>query len=248
MNVTDTLSTTTDTSEEPAFRELSTASQITRTVLGLGLFASWLMLFVCGMSLNSGDYRDLIFRNEVFDTKYLFLYALTFTPINVALLSALAGVLGGFASNLTASNQFHYMRNKMIHPESDEFKSYVYMTENPLVSMLRGFITYMIFIAGSYLTNFTTSVDPNDNASFIGLSASSYFKFAVSVSLLAYLAGYDPSRMKTLVNSIGITKKDAAAPTRATVVTHQTTESLQVATTGAGTQPVLNGQPVKAVD
>lgn len=247
MHVNDTLSIA-DTSEEPAFQELSTTSQITKSVLGLFLFASWLLLFVCGMSLSSSDYRDLIFRDEVVNTKYLYLYAISFTPINVALLSALAGILGGFASNLTASNQFHYMRNKTIDPESDEFKSYVYMTENPLVSMLRGFITYMIFIAGSYLTNFTTSVDPNDNASFVGLSASSYFKFAVSVSLLAYLAGYDPSRMKTLVNSVGFTKKDpaTATPTRATVVTHQTTESVQVAT--MGTQPAVNGQAVKATD
>lgn len=239
MNVNATL-TSTDTFEEPTFRELSTTSQLVKSILGVCLFASWIMLFVCGMSLNSSHFRDLIFKNGVFDSKYLFLYALSFTPINVALLSALAGVLGGFASNLTASNEFHYMRTKTIDPESDEFKSYVYMTENPLVSMLRGFITYMIFIAGSYLTNFTTSVDPNDNASFTGLSASSYFKFAVSVSLLAYLAGYDPSRMKTLINSIGFTKKEPVTPTRGTVVTHQTTESLQVATTGV--PPALNGQ------
>jgi hypothetical protein len=239
MNVNATLSST-DTLEEPIFRELSHRAQLIKSVLGVFLFASWILLFVCGMSLNSSGFRELIFKNNVFDSKYLFLYALSFTPINVALLSALAGVLGGFASNLTASNQFHYMRNKPMVPESDEFKSYVYMTENPLVSMLRGFITYMIFIAGSYLTNFTTSVDPNDTASFTGLSASSYFKFAVSVSLLAYLAGYDPSRMKTLMNSVGFTKKDQTEPARATVVTHQTTESLQVSTTGASS--ALNGQ------
>lgn len=239
MNVNATL-TTTDTSEEHLFEELSPASQLIKSVLGVFLFASWIILFVCGMSLSSSVYRGLIFHNNVFDPMYLFLYALTFTPINVAVLSALAGVLGGFASNLAASNEFRYMRSKPIDPESEEFKSYVYMTENPLVSMLRGFITYLIFIAGSYLTNFTTSVDPQNEGNFFGLSASSYFKFAVSVSLLAYLAGYDPSRMKSLINSIGFAKKDPAATTRGTVVTHQTTESLQVATTGAA--PALNGQ------
>ncbi|MBC3786371.1 hypothetical protein [Spirosoma utsteinense] len=244
MNVNATL-TATDTPEEPLFEELSTANQLVKTGLGALMFTGWLLLFVCGMSLNSSAYRDLIFHEGVFNTKYLLLYAATFTPINVAILSALAGVLGGFASNLAASNEFHYRRSKPIDPESEEFNSYVYMTENPLVSMLRGFITYLIFIAGSYLTNFTTSVDPANNGNFIGLSASSYFKFAVSVSLLAYLAGYDPSRMKSLVNSVGFAKKDPATPTRGTVVTHQTTESLQVATTGV--PPALNGQPAKTV-
>ena len=228
-------------SDRPTFHELSTTGRLVKTLVGLLLFLGWLLLFVFGMSLNAKDYRDCIFQNEVIDFSYLVLYAATFTPINVAILASLAGVLGGFASNLTANNQFHHLRPTMLDPKSEDFESYMYMTENPLVSMLRGFITYLIFITGSYLTNFTTSVDPQDAASFSGLTASSYFKFAVSVSLLAYLAGYDPSRMKGLVNSISFTRKDPVAPTQGTTVTHQTTESVQVATTVV--PPVLNGQP-----
>lgn len=234
-------------SNQPDFQELSTASRITKTSVGILLFVGWLLLFIFGMSLNSKDYRNLIFHDKYIDFSYLILYAATFTPTNTALLASLAGVLGGFASNLAADNQLQFLRPTIFDPKSEDFESYMYMTENPLVSMLRGFITYLIFIAGSYLTNFTTSVDPNDSAGFAGMNASSYFKFAVSVSLLAYLAGYDPSRMKGLVNSINFTRKDQSpsTPTQATVVTHQTTESVQVATTG--TQPAQNGQAAKTV-
>ncbi len=238
-------STAADLSERPVFHELTMAGKITKTAIGLVLFAGWLLLFIFGMSLNSSDYRACIFLNDSINAKYLLLYAASFTPINAAILASLAGIMGGVASNLAADNQLHHLRPTLLDPESEDFKSYMYMTENPLVSMLRGFITYLIFIAGSYLTNFTTAVDPKDTAAFVGLTASSYFKFAVSVSLLAYLAGYDPSRMKSLINSVGFTRKEPPAPTQATVVTHQTTESVQVATTGTQPAPAVNGQSTK---
>lgn len=228
--------------EPPLFQRLSPVETFVKTSVGTVLFLGWLLLFIFGMSLKADDYRGHIFKNEHLDINYLLLYATTFTPTNVAVLASLAGVLGGFASNLAASNQFRHVRTATLDPNSDDFKSYLYMTESPLVSMLRGFITYLIFIAGSYLTNFTTSVDPHDTASFVGLTASSYFKFAVSVSLLAYLAGYDPSRMKSLVNSINLVRKDPAPATPTTTITHQTTESVQVAKTPG--DPVLNGQSV----
>ncbi len=232
-------------SDHPTLHELSMAGKLIKTTLGAVLFMGWLLLFIFGMSLNSGDYRSCIFENDTLSFKYLLLFAATFTPTNAAVLASLAGILGGFASNLAASNKYHHLRPTLIDPKMADFESYMYMTENPLVSMLRGFITYLIFIAGSYLTNFTTPVNPAAPAEFLGMTASSYFKFAVSVSLLAYLAGYDPSRMTGLVNSISFTRKDTTPPTQATVVTHQTTESVQVATTG--TQPSQNGQTAKPV-
>lgn len=223
------------------FRQLSTGEIIARTTVGALLFLSWLLLFIFGMSLKADDYRACIFWNERIDLKYLLLYASTFTPTNVAMLASLAGVLGGFASNLAANNQFRYRQLDTIDPKSDEFTSYLYMTESPLVSMLRGFITYLIFITGSYLTNFT---DPTDTTGFVGLTASSYFKFAVSVSLLAYLAGYDPSRMKSLINSINIGNKNQPGPIDA----RQTTSIESVTTpNGAKVDAVIVDKRVKRV-
>lgn len=239
----DPVSNITAEPNHPTLHELSTTGKVIKTALGTGLFVGWLLLFIFGMSLSSSDYQACIFENDTLSFKYLLLYAATFTPTNVAVLSSLAGILGGFASNLAASNRYHHMHPTLLDTKSLDFETYMYMTENPLVSMLRGFITYLIFIAGSYLTTFTSAVDSTNGTGFSGLTASSYFKFAVSVSLLAYLAGYDPSRMTGLINSISFTRKDPMSPTQATVVTHQTTESVQVATTG--TQPSPNGQAAK---
>lgn len=229
-----------DTAEsvQPTIHGLSSVDKVVKTGLGILLFIGWLLLFIFGMSLKAADYRDCIFQNDSIGFKYLILYAASFTPTNAAVLASLAGILGGFASNLAASNQFNHLGPTLLDPKSDDFESYIYMTENPLVSMLRGFITYLIFIAGSYLTNFTTSTDPNDTASFTGLTASSYFKFAVSVSLLAYLAGYDPSRMKGLINSVSFTRNDPPAPSRNVILTHQTTDSVQIPASQA--QPTPN--------
>ncbi len=240
-----TATPTTSTPDVPTFQELSPTDKIVKTTLGTVLFIGWLLLFIFGMSLRAEDYRTCIFLNDKLNPNYLLLYAVAFTPTNVAVLAALAGVLGGFASNLAASNQFRHLRPTTVDPKSEDFSSYLYMTENPLVSMLRGFITYLIFIAGSYLTNFTSSGTSTGPASFIGLTASDYFKFAVSVSLLAYLAGYDPSRMKSLINSVGFTRKDPPASTETKTFIHQTNDIAQVATTGPQPSSPVNGQPVK---
>lgn len=210
----------------PTIHELTPTDKIVKSTVGFALFLVWLLLFIFGMSVKSSDYQAVIIQEKSLNFTNLLLYAVTFTPTNTAALASLAGILGGFASNLAADNQYRQLRLTNLHLKSADLATYLYMTENPLVSMLRGFTTYLIFIAGSYLTNFTISTDNDGN--FMGLTASSYFKFAVSVSLLAYLTGYDPSRMKGLINSVSFTRQDPPPPTQATTVTH--TESVEVAT------------------
>lgn len=223
--------------DSPTIHELTPGDKIIKSTVGFLLFLVWLLLFIFGMSVKSSTYQNLIIQNHSLDFKNLLLFAVTFTPTNTAALASLAGILGGFASNLAADNQYRQLRPTALNLKTAELTSYLYMTENPLVSMLRGFITYLIFIAGSYLTNFTISTDPNGN--FMGLTASSYFKFAVSVSLLAYLAGYDPSRMKGLIDSVSFARKDPQTPTQATTLTH--TESIRL-DTPIPPAAVANGQ------
>ena len=191
------------------FRPLSTLEKLLKTLVGSALFLGWILLFIMGMSLNASQYGKLLMDGDnTVSWQHLITYGLVFTPTNGAILASLAGILGGIASNLAADNKFRHSHPELVEPDSDDFTSYLYMTENPLVSMLRGFTTYLIFIAGSYLTNFSSSADAANPSQILGLTASAYFKFAVSVSLLAYLAGYDPSRMKSLVNSFSLTRKD----------------------------------------
>lgn len=204
--------------EPTQLHRLSAPVVVLKTAAGTVLFLAWLLLFIMGMSLESSQYsKQLVGADHSVNWSNLVTYGLLFTPTNGAILASLAGVLGGIASNLAANNKFRYATPDLTDPHSDDFISYTYMTENPLVSMLRGFITYLIFIAGSYLTNFTTSADTKDPTQFLGLTAAAYFKFAVSISLLAYLAGYDPSRMKGLINSFSLTRKDPSPPTQVNV-------------------------------
>ncbi|MCK8493820.1 hypothetical protein M0L20_18280 [Spirosoma sp. RP8] len=219
------------------FRPLSVGQKLVKTLLGTGLFLIWLLLFILGLSLDANDYRPCVAPADTVSFHYLTLYAVSFTPINVALLASLAGALGGIASNLAASNKFSLVQPSKINSHSEDFQSYLYMTENPLVSLLRGFVTFMIFIAGSYLTDFTSANDPGNAGGFSGITASSYLRFSVSVSLLAYLAGYDPSRIQNLLNKLNLSKKenDLYPVERETV-----TQTLQVEKAG---HPINHGQP-----
>ncbi|MGV3561254.1 hypothetical protein [Larkinella arboricola] len=79
------------------------------------------------------------------------------------------------------------------------------MTEHPVVSMFRGFLAYLILVAGTYVASFSVPVDANDMSTpILGMSAASYFKFAVTVSLLSYLVGYDPTQLQRLVSSLNV--------------------------------------------
>lgn len=209
--------------------ELSPAGRAFMSVAGIGLFSGWLLLFIMGMSLNAGQYTDcLTYPDSRVNWYFLVIYGLLFTPTNCAILASLAGVLGGIASKLAAYNKFRHNPPDLSQKDSDDAQNYVYMTESPLVSMLRGFTTYLIFIAGSYLTTFTTSSDTNNPGQFLGLTASAYFKLAVTVSLLAYLVGYDPSRLKALINSFSPPAKDPVSPIQGEVHLRQKEKETQI--------------------
>lgn len=177
-----------------------------RGLIGIAIFAVWLILFFLGMSVPSsklhpfsvdatGSISAVVWDNLV-------LYALTFTPTNTALLAALSGVLGGLASNLSAHNEKKYVKSHELDAESFEYRSFIYMTEHPVVSMFRGFVAYLILVAGSYLASF--SIPTDDASTILGMSPSSYFKFAVTVSLLSYLVGYDPTQLQRLISSLNV--------------------------------------------
>ncbi|GAB3324927.1 hypothetical protein GCM10027299_22530 [Larkinella ripae] len=178
-----------------------------RVLTGIAIFIGWLILFFIGMSVSSAALLPVNNGKIVYWDK-LFLYSLTFTPTNTALLAALAGMLGGLASNLSAFNEKENTDVNELERDSFEYRSLIYMTEHPLVSMFRGFLAYLILIAGTYVANFAMPGD-NDTAKILSVSPSSYFKFAVTVSLLSYLVGYDPSQLQRLIGSLNVGGKKA---------------------------------------
>jgi hypothetical protein len=118
--------------------------------------------------------------------------ALFFTPLNAALLALIAAFVGGCASWLA------HRDDELPASASPEERACLerrlrFLRESPLTAMLRGFAVYLAVIAGVYITG----GDPFDTA-----TASQYVRFAGTVSLLAYLVGYDPTRLQDMLDGM----------------------------------------------
>ena len=110
-----------------------------------------------------------------------FVALLIYTPTNMALLTLFAGCLGGCVSNIKYSMMEKEEREKLTKEESS------ILCENPLSATLRGFVIYLCLIAGLY-----AAVDDPFKDSTPG----QYARLAGSLSLVAFIVGFDPSRIK----------------------------------------------------
>jgi hypothetical protein len=200
----------------------------TRAFLGCVALTAYLLLFSAGMFLSSKPYVDTLKNSAPFGLsaahatstdrepdagpkKLLeagvfistFLWAMClFTPINVAFLTVIAGFLGGCASNITYSR-----------PEAKAVPELqaVFRRESPFASMIRSFIVYLAFIAGIYITT---------TAPFENPDANQYVRFAGTISLFAFVVGYDPTKFQDWIKWAGERgapgggNGDAAAPAK----------------------------------
>ena len=105
-----------------------------------------------------------------------------YTPTNLALLTLFAGCLGGCVSNIKYSMMDDVERQKLSSEES------AILCENPLSATIRGFVIYLCLVAGLY-----AAVDDPFKDSTPG----QYARLAGTLSLVAFIVGFDPSRIKT---------------------------------------------------
>jgi len=126
----------------------------------------------------------------------LFVSSLVYTPVNVAFLTLLAGFVGGCASNLAYehSRELARLRGTAPRKEGEESSNEAFfLSESPFAAMLRSFLVYLAFIAGIFIAG---------NEPFKVGSADQYVRFATTVSVFAFIIGYDPTKFRQFVDSL----------------------------------------------
>jgi len=186
----------------------------TRVASGVLSLVAWFALFAAGVTIDSSPYRAVLAsiggapvqsasvapqpgvapstlgggkgltKWEGFVGTMLF-----YTPLNVALLTICAGLVGGCASSITYSKTRGAEK-----PPSDEKVPEgrtIFRTENPVASMLRSFLVYLAFIAGIFITT---------NDPFWKPTPDQYVRLAGSLSFFAFVVGYDPTRFQDILS------------------------------------------------
>jgi len=155
---------------------------------GLVAVLGWLVTFGVGLLVSSQPYRDRLLQS--FDWKAFFVSLLTYTPTNIAALCLLAAYCGGCASRMVLSSAASLQGTKD-SPKWTNTHAEIYMAESPVSSMLRGFVVYIAFLAGVYV---------GTNAPFAEPTQEQYARAAGTVSLLAFVVGYDPTLFRHLLS------------------------------------------------
>jgi hypothetical protein len=176
--------------------------------LGCVAISTYLVLLSAGMLLDSRPYREVLMSSSSVGTAQaavppgsgaattahtpparmaLIAFAaamVLYTPTNVAFLALLAGFLGGCASQIT------YARDggATLTDEQARFR-----TENPFASMMRSFVVYLAFIAGTYVIT---------NEPFANATADQYVRLAGTISFFAFVVGYDPTKIQDFLGKL----------------------------------------------
>lgn len=170
-----------------------------RIALGTCALMLWILCFACGVFIETTEYRVRLaphaFPQHVekdkqagvvtvpFNGSPVFAFAVAtvcFTPTNLAFLALLGGLLGGCSSNI-------YVEDRSVDSNpAHRSMERRFLDESPWSAMMRSFIVYLCVIAGLYFV----VDDP-----FKDSTPSQYVRLAGTVSVLALLVGYDPSRI-----------------------------------------------------
>lgn len=170
-------------------------------VLSVSALGCWIVLYAVGLLLESIEHRIVLAPNTLekqlgvagkplFDKAIagessqpwsFFVAVFCYTPTNMALLTLVAGFLGGCFSNVVVSSMEEQDVQKL--PP----RRIAFMCENPLSATMRGFVIYLCLVAGLYVA----MDDP-----FKDSTPGQYARLAGSLSLVAFIVGYDPSRIE----------------------------------------------------
>ncbi len=172
---------------------------LSRVMVGTIALALWFVLFSAGLLIETVEQRAVLAPHSFLDLAKtdaasgikphidpdarlvpFVQAALCFTPTNLALLAVLAGLLGGCASKFLVEGM-PAERVRMIAAVRLQ-----YLDESPWSAMIRSFVVYLCVIAGLYFA----IDDPFKNP-----TPAQYTRLAGTVSILALVVGYDPTRL-----------------------------------------------------
>ena len=162
-------------------------NRLSLTIAGGISMLGWLFLFGAGLLVNSEPYRTAV--GTSFTAKAFMVSILTYTPTNVALLTMAAALCGGCSSGILASTG----RTKKPEEQDSEGNVEVWSEdgfENPVASIIRGFVVYVAFLGGVYIST---------DQPFAHASPEQYARTAGAISLLAFLVGFDQAVFRNLL-------------------------------------------------
>ena len=182
-----------------------------RTVVAMGAAALflWVFLFSAGVLVDSRPFRRRLAQADSTSvlasgvsgsprlgerSGWFVMASVSYTPTNVAMLSILAGFLGGCASLLL----YGYRKGPLgpiaaAETASIEEERLEFLTEHPVSSALRGFGAFLVFLAGTLV---------GSSQAFEATSLDQYCRMAGAVAVLAFAVGYDPTFFRQLITAI----------------------------------------------
>jgi hypothetical protein len=176
----------------PAGEKFLHPLRASEVVFGVTTIFLWLCFFLVGIVVETESLRTAVAENAIATTGEwvgVWIILLTcYTVTNIAILSCCAGVIGKFSrrslSYETAS--LHGLKPAPIAAFREVLVLYA-------VAIARGFVIYLLLTGGLILL--TTPVVTNS-------SPEEYIKIAGTVSILAFLAGYDAEIFKRALDRV----------------------------------------------
>ena len=166
--------------------------RLSEVVFGVTTIFLWLCLFLAGIVVETKSYREAISNHNSVSTGELvgawFILLTCYTVTNIALLACCAGVIGKF-SRRSLSFETASINGLTPAPIATFREVLVFYS----VAIARGFVIYLMLTGGLILltTSAVTDSSPDE-----------YIKLAGTVSILAFMAGYDAEIFKHALDRI----------------------------------------------
>ena len=186
------LSVEISTDKEISADKLLHPLRFVEVVFGVTTIFLWLCFLLAGIVVATRPYREMISENTAVSTWELVsawgILLTCYTVTNIAILSCCAGVIGKFSRRSLAYETASL--NGLTPAPIATFREVLVLYS---VAIARGFVIYLMLTGGLILltTSAVTSSTPEE-----------YIKLAGTVSILAFMAGYDAEIFKRALDRI----------------------------------------------